>query len=145
MLHRLTRSTSIVSCTFRARLSLKVQRKPCWQGVGNSTLTTRSEAVCITDLDTVLSICDQEQRETLRNVSAAACKAIKGCCANKDLSEEKLVSLLLRVAALRYLWQQQYRHDTQKLDDISCMIERVAALTDVLAGGSSEQTLQAIE
>lgn len=108
------------------------------------SLTARSET-CTTELESVLSTCDHKQREALQHISEPAYQTFRDCPVNQSLSHEALVSLLLRIAALRYLWQQQYSHDSQKLQDINCMVKRVAVLTDLLAGGSSEQTLQTIE
>ena len=111
----------------------------------NASLTVGSTPAVVKGLETTLSSCDHKQRETLQNISESAYQTFTDCSANQTLSQEKLISVLLRVAALRYLWQQQYSHDAQKLDDINSMIERVTALTEVMAGGSSEATLQAIE
>ena len=145
MLHQLKLgSTSSHHLRGLGRLHVSLNRARL-QHKQTASLTVGSTTAVVSELDSILSSCDHKQRETLQHISETAYQTFTRCSANQNLSQEKLVSVLLRVAALRYLWQQQYSHDTQKLSDINCMVERVTALTEVMAGGSSEETLQAIE
>lgn len=107
--------------------------------------TQLKEANPQTQLADTLANSDYKLREVLQDCSEAAFQALRHCPGNQHLSDIDIVCLLLRAISLHKLWRQQYSCGDDKLDDINVLVHKVASLTVILAGGSSGQTLQALE
>ncbi|KAL0022240.1 hypothetical protein WJX77_009593 [Trebouxia sp. C0004] len=56
-----------------------------------------------------------------------------------------MASVLLRITAFHRLWCQQHSDADYRLCDINNMISKIALMTTLLAGGSSQHVLQTIE
>ena len=54
-------------------------------------------------------------------------------------------SLLLRIIAFNYLWRQSHAEADPALCDVNNLIQKIAVMTQLLAGGSSQHVLQTIE
>ncbi len=109
-------------------------------------LTVRStEAPTSAEFRRVLSSLDSHKLEVLRNINEGSYQLLASCDANAQMQDDDIASLLLRITAFHRLWCQQYSEADYRLCDINDMISKIALMTTLLAGGSSQHVLQTIE
>ncbi len=109
-------------------------------------LTVRStEAPASAEFCRVLSSLDSHKLEILRNVNEGSYQLLASCDANAQMQDDDMASLLLRITAFHRLWCQQHSDADYELCDINNMISKIALMTTLLAGGSSQHVLQTIE
>ncbi len=109
-------------------------------------LTVRStEAPTSAEFRRVLSSLDSYKLEVLRDINEGSYQLLASCDANAQLHDEDMASMLLRITAFHRLWCQQHSDADHKLCDINNMISKIALMTTLLAGGSSQHVLQTIE
>lgn len=61
------------------------------------------------------------------------------------MGDADMRSLLLRIAAFHYLWCRFHAEADPTLCNINHMISKIAVMTQLLAGGTSQHVLQTIE
>ncbi len=109
-------------------------------------LTVRStEARFFPEYRRVLSSLDSHKLEVLRDIDETSYQQLASCEANAKMQDDDMASLLLRVTAFHRLWCQQHADADRRLCDINFMISKIALMTRLLAGGSSQLVLQTIE
>lgn len=109
-------------------------------------LTVRStEAPASAEFRRVLSSLDSHKLEVLRDISEGSYQLLASCDANAHLQDDDMASVLLRITAFHRLWCQQHSDADHRLCDINNMISKIALMTMLLAGGSSQHVLQTIE
>lgn len=120
---------------------------PCfWNGRPRRSLTVRSsQAPATAEYNRVLSSIDSHKLELLQDITHNSYQLLANCDANAQMQDEDMASLLLRVTAFHRLWCQQHADADRRLCDINNMISKIALMTRLLAGGSSQNILQTIE
>ena len=93
----------------------------------------------------MLSSLDSHKLEVVRNINESSYQLLAGCEANAQLQDDDMASVLLRITAFHRLWCQQHSDADYRLCDINNMISKIALMTKLLAGGSSQHVLQTIE
>ncbi|KAL3139175.1 hypothetical protein ABBQ32_005953 [Trebouxia sp. C0010 RCD-2024] len=87
----------------------------------------------------------QNKFDILKNVSQSSRQQLADCEPNAHISEAEMRSLLLRICAFRHLWCQFHSEADPALCDVNNLINKIAVMTQLLAGGSSQHVLQTIE
>ena len=83
--------------------------------------------------------------DILKYVSQSSRRQLADCEANADMGDAEMRSLLLRITAFHYLWCRFHAEADPTLCDINNMISKIAVMTRLLAGGSSQHVLQTLE
>lgn len=83
--------------------------------------------------------------DIVKDVSHVSRQQLADCEANAHMGEAEMRSLLLRINAFHYLWCRFHAEADPALCDINNLIKKVAVMTQLLAGGSSQHVLQTIE
>lgn len=141
----LLRVATLITCSTSSLRSAWGSQRPrrCLQHRRHSTASHSVETQAVQVEEHSLGA--QPTPDILKHVLQSSRQQLADCEANAAIGDADMRSLLLRIAAFHYLWCRFHAEADPALCDINTMISKIAVMTQLLAGGTSQHVLQTIE